>query len=154
VRTIHLFSDFDAWSFGILRAFLRGAQRVDLVATVFTLRHWLDLQGHPRAFAEDGGGLRLLTWPGGASPEALDGLCRLVNIQGALSRGEPREHGQEFFAFGGPRLAVATGAVVATHPGLSENEGGGAIVTHRDLASDPAAQDGVHRFERRSIRRW
>ncbi|MBI1917349.1 MAG: hypothetical protein HYS12_21830 [Planctomycetes bacterium] len=83
--SIEHFSAFHARAFGILRSLLPKAERVDLATDAFTLRQWLDLDPRLTAFVEAGGQLRVLVWPGGLSPAALDALCRLENTQVALA---------------------------------------------------------------------
>ena len=145
--------DFETKAPDTVRDLVEDAERADIAVAFLSFRNWLELKPCLTDLAERGGQLRVIVRRDTrqTSPEAVEALFNLQNTQVAFGLTDTMIHPKDylFFSKDGRCLTVLTSSADATYPGLTNNGEGGAIITHRNLADDEAAQKAINIFERR-----
>jgi len=124
---------------------------VDIAVAFLSYRGWVELKPSLMAVVGRGGQLRVIVRRDVRqnSPEAVEELFHLANTQVAFGLADTAFHPKDYLFYTGRKLTVLTSSANAIYYGLSHNDEGGAIVTHRDVTNDEAAQKAIAIFERR-----
>jgi ERCC4-related helicase/HKD family nuclease len=143
--------NFETKALDVIRDHAAEAERVDIAVAFMSIRGWVELKPSLTAMVMRGGKLRVIVRRDvrQTSPQAVEEIFNLPNAQIAFGLTDSTFHPKDYLFYCGGKLTVLTSSANATYPGLTHNDEGGAIVTHRDPASDEAAQKAIAIFERR-----
>jgi superfamily II DNA or RNA helicase len=153
VRCVDYIDNFELKALDTVRDLAAEAERADIAVTFLSYRRWLELKPCLTDLLARGGRLRLIVRrdPRQTSPEAIEELCRLRSTQVAFGLTDTTFDPKDYLFYGkdGKCLTVVTSSANATYPGLTHDDEGGAIITHRNAAADEAAQKAIAVFEQR-----
>jgi ERCC4-related helicase/HKD family nuclease len=145
--------NFETKALDVLRDLSAEAQRADIAVAFLSYRGWMELKPSLMDLVGRGGHLRVIVRgdPRQTSADAVAELFRLENTKVAFGLTDATFHPKDylFHSDGGNCLTLLTSSANATYTGLSHNDEGGAIVRHRDVPHDEAAQKAIGIFERR-----
>lgn len=142
--------NFETRALDTMRDLAADAEHVDIAVAFLSYRGWVELKPSLTAVVGRGGRLRVIVRRDVRqnSAEAVEELFHLANTQVAFGLADTAFHPKDYLFYTGRKLTVLTSSANATYHGLSHNDEGGAIVTHRDVTSDEAAQKAIAIFER------
>ena len=146
---VEYISNFETQGVDAIRDLSADAERVDIAVAFLSYRRWMELKPCLTAVVMRGGRLRVVLRRDVRqnSPEAVEDLSLLVNTQVAFGLEDTAFHRTDYLFHSDNRLIVLTSSASAIYHGITHNDEGGAIVTHRDVANDEAAQKAIDIFD-------
>ena len=143
--------NFETRAIDVIRDLAPKSDKIEIAVAFLTNRGWIEIKPSIEAMLDGGGELRIVVRRDNelTSPIAIAQILELPNTQIAFAQEDPDLHSKDYIFYCGNKLTVLTSSANATYKGLTQNDEGGAVITHSDFRSDEAALKQIEIFKRR-----